>query len=344
MFITRDSEKSYRICIYVEMEVFMEDIQTLIEFISILKEKFFSFLGQFLPETIRNEIKKNLDKSLVLTITIVLISLLLGVLEFETIIMFSGNFLFIYGLVFIGICFAKYISHLIIKLFPFNGKILYSIFRVLIALILVIIAFKIGPIINSTNIGGVKVKFTEDVLAQFVIKDESEYNVKIPKDTIVFLDGDDINQIDNAIRNGNEYLNLFFTENVENIFLLKKSNKIQLKEDKPIYLVEKRIRTHSENLQNEEDFNINSINDQLYTFNLLPETKLRLTEDTDVVLLEDAKVEIYRRKYKYLLSGFLYLISISTSIYVIAPSIIGRIMKRKIKRLLIMLKKIMNMK
>ena len=58
MFITRDSEKSYRICIYVEMEVFMEDIQTLIEFISILKEKFFSFLGQFLPETIRNEIKK----------------------------------------------------------------------------------------------------------------------------------------------------------------------------------------------------------------------------------------------------------------------------------------------
>lgn len=314
----------------------METFQNWYEIISILKGKIFSYLGRFLPVTIRNETKRILDKSLVITIIIVLISLLMGILEFESIMIVGENFLILYGLVFIGICSAKCISHLILKRFPFNGKILYIILRSLIVSILVIIAFIVGPIINSINIGGVKVKFTEDVLAQFVVKDELEYNVKIPKDTIVFLDGDDINQIDYAIRNGNENFKLFFTENVENIFLLKKSKIIHLKEDKQLYLVEKKNLLNSANSQNED---IDSINDQLYTFNYLPETKLRLTKGIDVVLLEDAKVEIYRRKCRYLFSGFLYIISISTFIYVIAPCFNGRIKKNKYKNIVKKFKK-----
>lgn len=342
MFITRVSEKSYRICIYVEMEVFMDSVQTLFEIISNLKEAIYSVLDEHFSETFSKEIKKYIKHSSVITLTIVLTSFLMGILEFESLQMFIENYLILYGLVFISVCFAKFISSKIIKIFPFNGKNLYNVIRWLIVLIIFIIPFIIVPIINSKNIGGVKVKFTEDILAQFVVNNELEYNVKIPKDTIVFLNGNDIDRMDYAIQKGNKNLKLFLTENVENIFLLKKTNKIQLKEDKQIYLVENKIRTHSENLQNEEDFNINSINDQLYTFNLLPETKLRLTEDTDVVLLEDAKVEIYGRKYKYLFSGFLFLTSTLQMLYVSVANTNGRNNNFLVQQLLIRLKKVMN--
>lgn len=327
------------------MEVFMETIQVLIEFISILKEISFFVLDKFIPEAKRKKIKQIMIESFVITSTIVLFAFLIRLLEFETIKMFNENFLILYGLVFIGVWLAKFISSWIIKLFPFNGKDLNNFLRVLTLAILIIVLSIIVSMVNRINIGGVKVKFTEDVLAQFVVKDGLVYDVKVPKDTIVFLNSDDINKIDYALPNGNEDLKLFLSQNVENVILLKKSQIIPLEENKELYFVEKRNILNSTIPKNEGNYNIDSINEQLCTINFLPETKLRLTKDKDVVLLEDTKVEIYERKYKYLVSGLLILISILTPLYVIVTYINRRNEKRKIIRVLLKrIQEIKNMK
>lgn len=323
----------------------METIQVLIEFISILKEISFFVLDKFIPEAKRKKIKQIMIESFVITSTIVLFAFLIRLLEFETIKMFNENFLILYGLVFIGVWLAKFISSWIIKLFPFNGKDLNNFLRVLTLAILIIVLSIIVSMVNRINIGGVKVKFTEDVLAQFVVKDGLVYDVKVPKDTIVFLNSDDINKIDYALPNGNEDLKLFLSQNVENVILLKKSQIIPLEENKELYFVEKRNILNSTIPKNEGNYNIDSINEQLCTINFLPETKLRLTKDKDVVLLEDTKVEIYERKYKYLVSGLLILISILTPLYVIVTYINRRNEKRKIIRILLKrIQEIKNMK
>lgn len=323
----------------------METIQVLIEFISILKEISFFVLDKFIPEAKRKKIKQIMIESFVITSTIVLFAFLIRLLEFETIKMFNENFLILYGLVFIGVWLAKFISSWIIKLFPFNGKDLNNFLRVLTLAILIIVLSIIVSMVNRINIGGVKVKFTEDVLAQFVVKDGLVYDVKVPKDTIVFLNSDDINKIDYALPNGNEDLKLFLSQNVENVILLKKSQIIPLEENKELYFVEKRNILNSTIPKNEGNYNIDSINEQLCTINFLPETKLRLTKDKDVVLLEDTKVEIYERKYKYLVSGLLILISILTPLYVIVTYINRRNEKRKIIRVLLKrIQEIKNMK
>lgn len=323
----------------------METIQVLIEFISILKEISFFVLDKFIPEAKRKKIKQIMIESFVITSTIVLFAFLIRLLEFETIKMFNENFLILYGLVFIGVWLAKFISSWIIKLFPFNGKDLNNFLRVLTLAILILVLSIIVSMVNRINIGGVKVKFTEDVLAQFVVKDGLVYDVKVPKDTIVFLNSDDINKIDYALPNGNEDLKLFLSQNVENVILLKKSQIIPLEENKELYFVEKRNILNSTIPKNEGNYNIDSINEQLCTINFLPETKLRLTKDKDVVLLEDTKVEIYERKYKYLVSGLLILISILTPLYVIVTYINRRNEKRKIIRILLKrIQEIKNMK
>lgn len=323
----------------------MEDIQAILSFISTLITSITYLLNKIKSKAKKKELKTNIIQSLLITSFFMMLIYFSGLINIEPIKKFSENFFILYILVFLGVVDAKLISNLIIRVLPFNGNDFVNFLRAVILIGLFVICNWLQAYIIFTNVGGVNVKFTEDVSAQFVVKDTVAfkliYNVKIPKDTVVNLNGDDIRQIDNLIQSGNVNIKLF---NEENVILLKKSKKILFKTDTQLYFVQKKLIPNSAIPKIELNYDINKFNEQLYTVSILPETKLSLTKDTDVVLLKDTKVEIYENKYKYFVSGLLILISILTPSYVIATDIKGRIKERKIKRLLIMLKKIMEMK
>lgn len=321
----------------------MEDIQAILSFISTLITSFTYLLNKIKSKAKKEELKTNILQSLLITSFFMMLIYFSGLINIEPIKKFSENFFLLYLLVFLGLVCAKLISKLIIRVLPFNGNDFFEFLRFVILLGLFVICNVLQAYI--TNAGGVNVKFIEDVSAQFVVKDTLVYKliyiVKIPKDTVVNLNGDEIREIDHAIQSGNVNLKLF---NLENKILLKESKKILFKKDNQLYFVQKKVIPNSAIPQIEINYDINSLNKQCYTVSILPETKLSLTKDMDVFLLKDTKVEIYENKYKYIVSGLLILISILTPIYVIATDINERIKESKIKRLLIMLKKIMNMK
>lgn len=325
----------------------MEDIQAILSFISTLITSITYLLNKIKSKAKKEELKTNILQSLLITSFFMMLIYFSGLINIEPIKKFSENFFLLYILVFLGLVCAKLISKLIIRVLPFNGNGLFDFLRVIILIGLFLICNWLQVYI--INVGGVYGKFTEDVSAQFVVKDtfvyKLIYNVKIPKDTVVYLNSDDIRQIDHAIQSGNVNLKLV---NLENVILLKKSKKILFKEDSKLYFVQKKLIPNSAIPQIEINYDINSYNKEYYTVNILPETKLSLTKDTDVILLKDTKVELYENNIKYLVSGLLISIGILTPLYVIATYIRGRIKGTIkgtiIKRLLIRLKKIMNMK
>ena len=319
----------------------MEEILIFLNIILGLNSLISLFLSLSASESFKQKIKNNLIYSLVITLVAALVFYLNASINFESMNSLFEFLLIFYLLVFISVVITKFLSDWIIKLLLSSNK---EILEALSAVILLVVflGFSIlGFFISSTNFGGVRVRFTEDVLAQFIDNDNVKYNVKIPKNTVVILKDDDIIQNDHLIKSGNENLKLLMRKNV---ILFRASKKIPLTVDKHLYLVEEEYQNPVPELlipNNigeirkyypwEKKYNLDTLNSQFSTVKFLPDTKISLTKDTDVVLQQDTKVEIYEMEYKYLVAASLCLVGILTPLNIIYIGIRGTSDKRQNK-------------
>ena len=317
-----------------EFQIILNIILGLISLISLL-------LSLSVFEVFKQKIKNNLIYSLVITFVVTLVYYLTASINIESMNSVFEFLLIFYFLVFISVVITKFLSDRIINLLRSSNK---AVFDALLAVILLVVflAFSIlGFFISSTNLGGVRVKFTEDVLAKFIDKDNVKYNVKIPKNTVVILKGDDIIHNDHPMKSGNENLKLLMRKNV---ILFKASKKIPLTNDKHLYLVEEECQNPIPALLIpinigeigkyypwDQKYNLDTLNSQFSTVKFLPDTKISLTKDTDVVLQQDTKVEIYEMEYKYLVAASLCLVGILTPLNIMYIGIREKIDKMKNK-------------
>lgn len=293
----------------------MESTQNFLNIISALITVFPFFQSKSASKAVKKRRKDTILQSLVITIFLILVIPIILQYSFVSSMEFYEALLVLYAVVSLALFCSKKLSDKTIEICKINKKKWSQAKTALCIIFFFVLFWVIGSIVFYSKFFGVNVKFTEDVIAQVVSKDNSVYKVRIPKDTVVILNEDDIIQNDLTVKTGVNDLKISL---LDNKILFKVSKLLPMKSNVKLYLAREEyyncilffpqiMAERKDCYSNEHKFNLDSLNSENNTVKFLQDTKFELKNDADVVLLQDTIVEIHELVYKYLIYLFVIL-------------------------------------
>lgn len=299
----------------------MESTQDFLNIVSALITVFPFFQGISASKAVKKRRKDTILQSLVITLFIILVFPIILQYSFESEMEFYEALLVLYAAVSLALFCSKKLSNKTIEICKINKKEWSGSKTAVCIIFFIFLSLGLGTIVFYSKFFGVNVKFTEDVIAQFVSKDNSVYKVRIPKDTVVILNEDDIIQNDLSVKTGMNDLKISL---LDNKILFKVSKLLPMKSNVKLYLAREEyyncilfipqiMAERKDCFSTEHKFNLDLLNSENNTVKFLQDTKFELKNDADVVLLQDTIVEVREVVYKYLI----YLIVILNGVFII---------------------------
>lgn len=170
---------------------------------------------------------------------------------------------------------------------------------------LILLSFGIVLVVDNSDSN---IKFLDDTPARFVDSDGKEFEIIIPKNTVIVWDKGSIINKEKEIKTPSETI-VFHGE--QNKIIFKESKELSLKANTIIYLNSSGNLNESDSGIEDNKYNLDFLNKDYKEVQFVLDTTFRLKKDENIILVQDTQVEIYKKLDKTFLISFLFLFGIS---------------------------------
>lgn len=278
----------------------MEELKSVLElgtFVVVILTAIFAIK---LKDSYRAIIKRTFFESLIIIGTIIFFELHNN--QEESIFDFKvfNNYCMLFVIIYLILICSDFILYQVDKFF--KGS---NIFRFIFVISLILLPFGIALVVDNSD---TNIKFLDDTPARIVESDGKEYEIIVPKNTIIVWNEGSIINKNKEIKNPNEMITF---NGEQNKIIFKESKELSLKANTIIYLNSSGNLNESNAEVENNKYNLDFFNKNYKDVQFVLDTNFILKKDVNISLVQDTQVEIYKKLDKTFIICILFLFGMS---------------------------------